>query len=126
MRRRHSCGSNLGCSTSVAPTRNAVFIPTFWPKTWNRGSTPMTTSVVSNGLLSNALLSTFIVMLRWLSSAPLGRPVVPLVKKITAMSSGARDTSVSIGSLPISGAISRASVPPRRAASRAVSAMLSW
>ena len=50
-----------------------------WPKVWNSGRQPSTTSscVMSNECIAEAM--TFIVTLRCVISAPFGVPVVPLV-----------------------------------------------
>ncbi len=50
-----------------------------WPKVWNSGRQPSTTSEASMSKLCWAETMTFIVTLRWVISAPLGFPVVPLV-----------------------------------------------
>jgi hypothetical protein len=71
--------SKRGCSSRVAPTRNVEFIETDWPKVWNSGRQPITTSSRRNGLASKALAVAFSTRLRCVSTAPLGRPVVPLV-----------------------------------------------
>ena len=71
--------SNLGCRTSVAPTRNVVFIATDCPKTWNSGRLPIVTSSRRTSLPSKAETVAFMTRLRWVSRAPFGSPVVPLV-----------------------------------------------
>ena len=50
-----------------------------WPKVWNSGRQPSTTSFSSMSKECIAEATTFIVTLRWVISAPLGVPVVPLV-----------------------------------------------
>lgn len=77
--RMASSGSNRSCRMRVAPTRKVVLSATDWPKVWNRGREPMTTSSPLMGWTSNALTVAFITRLRWVSMAPLGTPVVPLV-----------------------------------------------
>lgn len=74
----------------MAPTRRVVFMATCWPKTWKSGSAPMITSSCSKRLESKALLSTLNMRFRCVRRAPFGRPVVPLVKKMTATSPGSR------------------------------------
>ncbi len=74
-----SSASNLGCSTSVPPTRNVEFIDTVWPKVWNSGRQPSTTSSRYSGFASKALTVAFMTRFRWVSTAPFGCPVVPLV-----------------------------------------------
>jgi hypothetical protein len=87
-------GSNLGSRVSVLAVATAAFSPQVSPNTWNSGRQPM---ITSSGLFSISVLEV-IVALRtspmWVSSAPLGRPVVPDVYRITASSSSLRpDTS---------------------------------
>lgn len=55
-----------------------MFITALWPKAWNSGRA---VSITSSSARANSRSATnaFITMLRWVSSAPLGRPVVPLV-----------------------------------------------
>jgi len=84
--------SNRGSSTSVAPTRKAAFIAQVWPKEWNSGKQPSTTSSRQSSMMSVADSDAFSTMLSWVSTAPLGLPVVPLVYRITASSSGSRET----------------------------------
>ncbi len=74
-----AAGSNRGCSSRVAPTRNVEFIDTVWPKVWNSGRQPITTSSRRIGFASNAFTVEFSTRLRCVSRAPFGRPVVPLV-----------------------------------------------
>ena len=83
---------NRASSTSVAPMRNVPFMPTVWPKVWNSGRQPRTTSDGLASLASKTLTVAFITRFRWVSTAPLGCPVVPLVKKMTAGSSADLDT----------------------------------
>ncbi len=66
-------------STSVAPIRKVPFIATVWPKLWNSGRQPSTTSVLRASLASKTFTVAFMTRLRWVSTAPLGTPVVPLV-----------------------------------------------
>ena len=51
---------------------------TVWPKEWNSGSTASATSSWLNPTMSR-VATAFITMLAWVSSAPLGLPVVPEV-----------------------------------------------
>jgi hypothetical protein len=71
--------SKRGSSTMLAPTKKAVFMQQVWPKVWNSGRQPSTTSSALMSKLYAAEDRTFIVTLRWVISAPLGVPVVPLV-----------------------------------------------
>ncbi len=70
--------SNRGSSTTVAAVANPAFICTVWPKEWNSGRAARWTSC---GCTPNSRFasSAFCTMLLWVSSAPLGLPVVPLV-----------------------------------------------
>ena len=52
---------------------------TDWPNVWNSGRQPMTTSSRPIGFASKAFAVAFMTRLRCVSTAPLGRPVVPLV-----------------------------------------------
>jgi hypothetical protein len=64
--------SKRGSSTTLAPTKKAVFMQHVWPNVWNSGRQPSTTS---SGPMSKLLVaddSTFIVTLRCVISAPLG------------------------------------------------------
>jgi len=71
-------GSNRGMSTSVPPNRTAVFRTLDRPNTWNIGSTA---TLMSSSRNSNSSPPTvqFMYSSKWVSSAPLGLPVVPLV-----------------------------------------------
>ncbi len=71
--------SKRGSRTRVAPARQVEFMETVWPKAWKRGSAPSATSSGRTSLASKALTVAFITRLKWLSTAPLGTPVVPLV-----------------------------------------------
>ncbi len=70
---------NRASSTSVPPSRKVPFIPTVWPNVWNSGRHPSTTSSWRASFASKTLTVAFMTRLRWVSSAPLGWPVVPLV-----------------------------------------------
>ncbi len=69
-------GSKRGISVIVPPAAMVEFIPTVWPNEWNSGRPPKTTS---SGVKSIMLtqISALRAMFAWVSSAPLGRPVVP-------------------------------------------------
>ena len=69
-------GSKRGMNVSVAPENAQAFMQHVWPKEWNSGSAPSTTSSSS---VSNSPCDAFAlaIMLSWVSSAPLGWPVVP-------------------------------------------------
>ena len=91
-------GSNRASRASAAPEFTAVFSPQVSPNTWNSGRHPMTTS---DGLRLNsvsALSWALVRRLAWLSSAPLGCPVVPEVYRISAVSSSARSATPGAGS----------------------------
>ena len=69
-------GSKRGIWVIMAPTAKQAFMLQVWPKEWNSGSAPsaMSSSVV---LASPTATSAFFFMFEWVSSAPLGLPVVP-------------------------------------------------
>ena len=76
---RAAAPSKRGSSTRVDPAKKPAFIAQVWPKEWNSGRQPrMTSSAVSN-ITEVAVTIAFIVMLSWVSTAPLGAPVVPEV-----------------------------------------------
>jgi hypothetical protein len=69
-------GSKRGTIDSSPPTAIVAFRPQVWPKEWNSGSAPRTTSsavVWARSIMPWALARRF----AWVSSAPLGLPVVP-------------------------------------------------
>ena len=70
--------SNRGSSDSEPPTAIVAFSAHVWPKAWNSGSAP---SMTASGPSSNSSseTATFSVRFPWVSSAPLGCPVVPEV-----------------------------------------------
>ena len=74
-----SAGSNRGISASAAPAMTAALSPTTSPNTWNSGRQPITTSSGVVAWISTALRCALRWTLLWVSSAPLGRPVVPEV-----------------------------------------------
>ena len=74
-----AAGSNRGMSASDAPAIVAALRPTTRPKTWKSGRQPMTTSSDVISWITVAERVALRWMLRWVSSAPLGRPVVPEV-----------------------------------------------
>ena len=83
-------GSNLGSSVSVAAFATEAFSPQVSPNTWNSGRQPMTTL---SGVPSSSVRAVTValpVSPSWVSSAPLGLPVVPEVYKMTASSSPCR------------------------------------
>jgi hypothetical protein len=74
-----AAGSNRGMSARDAPATVAALRPTTSPNTWKSGRQPITTS---SGVISWITWAERVAlrwMLRWVSSAPLGRPVVPEV-----------------------------------------------
>src|SRR5262249_54440170 len=70
-------GVNRDTRVRRAPTRTAVLRPQVWPKEWNSGRPPKMTSSGPTWTRSVAVTSTLDTRLAWVSSAPLGRPVVP-------------------------------------------------
>ncbi|MNI73826.1 hypothetical protein D3C73_1298620 [compost metagenome] len=72
--------SKRGTMTNVAARAKPAFICTVEPKVWNSGNVTKWRSGFSNELLNNCTEpSAFSTRLEWVSSAPLARPVVPLV-----------------------------------------------
>ena len=72
--------SKRGSSTTVPPKAKPAFMITVWPKEWNSGSTHSSVSGLSASAPKSAsLASALLIMLRCISSAPLGWPVVPEV-----------------------------------------------
>jgi hypothetical protein len=69
--------SNRGMSVSIEPLRTAVLRPQVSPKTWNRGRQPMITSSAVFSMSVSAVVRQLPARLAWVSSAPLGCPVVP-------------------------------------------------
>jgi hypothetical protein len=78
-------GSNRGMSDIVHPNRTQTSRMLDIPNTWNNGSTVIT---MSEGCTPNSRpgISAFMYICMWLSSAPFGRPVVPEVYMMTAVS----------------------------------------
>ena len=65
-------------SVSIPPPEMVALSPQVWPNEWNRGSAPSVTAP-SFRLNISREISVFFLRLEWVSSAPLGLPVVPLV-----------------------------------------------
>ena len=57
----------------------AALSPQVSPKQWNSGRHPITTSSSLSSTRVSALTAALVIMLAWVSSAPLGWPVVPEV-----------------------------------------------
>ena len=74
-----AAGSKRGMRARLAPAIVAALRPTTRPKTWNSGRQPMTMSSGVISWIDVAERSALRLMLLWVSSAPLGRPVVPEV-----------------------------------------------
>ncbi|CAM5236589.1 hypothetical protein SFUMM280S_08526 [Streptomyces fumanus] len=74
-----SSAVNPPIRTSLAPARNVVPMPQIWPKVWDSGRQPSSTSAGRIAKGESIVVVTFITRLRWVSAAPLGRPVVPEV-----------------------------------------------
>ena len=71
-------GSKRGIIDRHAPTATAAFRPQVWPKVWNSGSAPSSTSSsVTCAERAAADTSQFLRRFACVSSAPLGEPVVP-------------------------------------------------
>ena len=75
---RTAAGSKRGTSDIVQPNRTQMFMMLDRPNTWKSGST---VTAMSSGCMSNRRpgMSAFMYSWMWVSSAPLGRPVVPEV-----------------------------------------------
>ena len=71
-------GSKRGSIVTVAPLQTAEFIVQVWPNEWKSGSAPSSTSPVPNSAKPPTTWQ-LRFRLAWVSSAPLGWPVVPLV-----------------------------------------------
>ena len=72
--------SKRGSSTTVPPKAKPAFMITVWPKEWKSGSTQSRVSGRSASASKSASLASALeIMLRCISSAPLGCPVVPEV-----------------------------------------------
>ena len=77
---RSACsGSNLGSRVMHAPEYIAQFIAQVCPNEWNSGSPPNRTSPGPLGISVSTEVITLVRRFSWLSSAPLGLPVVPEV-----------------------------------------------
>ena len=72
-------GSKRGIMLTVAPLATALFIVQVWPKEWNSGSAPSSTSSWVNSPSVVEAISQLRRRLACVSSAPFGLPVVPLV-----------------------------------------------
>jgi len=82
-----AAGSNAATVTTQPSLKNVGRLTCPRPVAWNSGAMQKAVSVPR----TSACASWFMVLkvrLPWVSTAPLGRPVVPLVYKITASSSG--------------------------------------
>jgi hypothetical protein len=71
--------SNRGIRAIEAPRRNAVFMTAVWPKVWNRGRPPKTTSSRRMSTESISDVCTCSTIEKCELTAPFGVPVVPLV-----------------------------------------------
>ncbi|OPZ66774.1 MAG: hypothetical protein BWY83_02798 [bacterium ADurb.Bin478] len=78
--------SGLAAVMLVMPTTKGSQKFALWPKTWNSGSTDMkrSSSVRLNTLTRSWMLEP---MLRWVSCTPLGSFSLPLVNRMTKLSS---------------------------------------
>ena len=71
--------SKRGMRVRQAPLATAALSPQVRPKQWNSGRQPMTTSSSDSSTRVSAVVRALVIMLSWVSSAPLGWPVVPEV-----------------------------------------------
>ena len=72
-------GSNRGSRVSVPAVATLAFSPQVRPKTWNSGRQPMMTSFWLTPSRVRAVRLALRTSPAWVSSAPLGLPVVPEV-----------------------------------------------
>ena len=120
-------GSKRGMRVSVAPASTAVFRAHVWPNAWNRGRDPRMTSSGPSSSSDRVDTAALELRLAWVSSAPLGFPVVPEVYRITAVSESPRSTtSVNASAAPRTsakslGCTSTSSAPASSAPARAAS-----
>src|SRR4030095_13141073 len=82
-------GSKRASSVRLAPAPTAALSPQVWPKEWNSGRQPITTSPGSRRSRVVAVTAALRARLAWVSSAPLGRPVVAEGDRITARAGAA-------------------------------------
>ncbi len=90
--------SKRGIMDTMAWACTAPLSVHVWPKLWNSGSAPSSLSSLEISPRWSAATVQFLYMFEWVSSAPLGWPVVPDVYRITAVSSGSRSSSTWAGS----------------------------
>ena len=83
-------GSNLGSRVRVPPAATVAFSPQVRPNTWNSGRQPIVTSSGPPRSRVRAVRVALRISPAWVSSAPLGRPVVPEVYRMTASSASPR------------------------------------
>ncbi len=91
---RTAAGSNRGMRTRVWPPATPAFICAVCPVEWNTGSVIRfrvvpASAPSSRGAIMSRDTMALVTMLKCVSSAPLGCPVVPEVYRMTAVSSGA-------------------------------------
>ncbi len=74
-----SSGVKRGSSVMVPPAAIDAFCTTVCPNEWNSGSAPNITSSPPTGTSRGTTTAQLISRFEWVSSAPLGLPVVPEV-----------------------------------------------
>jgi hypothetical protein len=74
-----SCGVKRGSSVKEAPAARKAFWMQVCPKEWKRGSVASATSSGVAGTSFGTTTAQLMNRFEWLSSAPLGLPVVPEV-----------------------------------------------
>jgi hypothetical protein len=74
-----SSGVKRGSSVKQPPTASVAFWMQVWPKEWKSGSVASATSSRPTGASFGTTIAQLISRLAWVSSAPLGFPVVPEV-----------------------------------------------
>src|SRR5262245_50620752 len=83
-------------TSSVAPADSGTLSTPDMPPLWNMGMAPSATSAPGSKAYQRANCSVLVTMLRCVSMAPLGTPVVPPVYRRTATScAGTHDTGTS-------------------------------
>ena len=71
--------SKRGIRVRQAPLRTEALSPQVSPNTWNSGRQPISTSSGVIWMSASTVTPALLAMLWWVSSAPLGWPVVPEV-----------------------------------------------
>ena len=83
--------SNRGIRVSRPPAWIVALSAQVWPNAWYSGSAPRTTSSTPSASI-RATVSALLPRFAWVSSMPFGRPVVPALYRMTAVSSAVLGT----------------------------------